>query len=136
MREDIPAPDFFLRLTAQLQLTIPPGVTVDLFILCLGTAMIVVGTALLAYGRSAEGRNSMRVLGLEFNLSHPSLVVVVLGFCLVLFKIGGIKPASSTDTSPGQGVPVRQSASESVPAASNPCDDPAKKDLFACLPEK
>lgn len=111
----------------------------QIYILLLGTAMIAGGIVLLAYGRSGEGRNTLKLLGFEFNLSHPSLVVVVLGFCLIIKEISGTDadtPQGKLGPEPLGHTSVTQTEA-AKPVTANPCDDPVKKStLFACLPEK
>lgn len=80
--------------------------TFDMVVMVSGALLMIVGVWLFAR-RKAEGANHIEALGIKMDVSHPALVLVVLGFLLLLVprllpepaKIDGVKPVPmQTDT--------------------------------------
>ncbi|MEW7851154.1 hypothetical protein AB2N08_20895 [Massilia aurea] len=54
--------------------------------LWLGIALVVIGCFMLAHTNAHAGSNEIRLLGMIFKVSHPALVIIVLGFVLVILN--------------------------------------------------
>ena len=62
-----------------------------------GVALAIIGCLMLFYSREHAGTNEVGVFGMHFRLSHPALVIFVLGVLLVIREGDGAIPFDVTD---------------------------------------
>jgi hypothetical protein len=58
----------------------------DDFSFWFGAGLMVVGGLMLVYTKVDSGANEIQAFGVKFKLSHPSLVIIVLGFALIVMN--------------------------------------------------
>jgi hypothetical protein len=61
------------------------GTTEKWFLIVMGAGLVLTGIILFVKSKGADGKNRVKFLSAEFELSTPSLVFLVLGFLLVVF---------------------------------------------------
>ena len=54
-----------------------------------GVALAIIGCLMLVYTKEHAGANEVSVFGMSFKLSHPALVILVLGFVLIILERDG-----------------------------------------------
>lgn len=105
----------------------------DMVVMVSGALLMIVGVWLFAR-RKVEGANHIEALGIKMDVSHPALVLVVLGFLLLLVprllpepaKIDSVKlPPAQTDTRQAAAPAVLQSVSAPLPAVVEPVEPAA-----------
>jgi len=82
-----------------------------------GVALAIIGCLMLFYSREHAGTNEVGVFGMHFRLSHPALVIFVLGVLLVIREGDGAIQFDVTDAEE-QRVPSPDSPTDPAPDLS------------------
>ena len=90
------------------------------FVFWFGVVLVVVGCLVFIFGNEAAAENEVSVLGFGFRLSHPSLVIIALGFVLVLLNYRDLHDPSSSTVSLGNGGADRAAPEAPVPRPGDP----------------
>jgi hypothetical protein len=97
----------------------------------LGIALVIVGCLMLAHTNAHAGPNEIRLLGMIFRVSHPVLVIIVLGFLLVVLND---HPSNSVDIPDAFLMPEPPVAPETtVPALPDPATPAADAEMLSEL---
>ena len=92
-----------------------------------GIALILAGTLLYAFGKDRRGNNRIKALGIETELSTPSLMFLVLGVLVFLSPSllpGTTEPASPDPKPPA---PADRDSGDAAPAFARQAADPARR---------
>lgn len=68
-----------------------------------GVALVIAGCVMYVYMKESTAENGVEFFGMRFRLSHPTLVIIVLGFVLVVRG----SPDLPQDDRPGQPAPAK-----------------------------